>query len=404
MSESLAGVDLVSQPRVLWRRRAKTGVRNPLRLRPIEIIGIVAGWTAMGALAAAGRVLDPRVPVLSSEVNSAIIAISFIEYAIWALLTVPIVWVATRVDATDESRIRRRVALVVLGLGIAVAVDTGLRLIRNELLPLPFAPGIRPRTISEGLISFQFLDDFLIYLLVLGTGLTRNYFIRYRDRLGETRRLHSEAADLRAQLAEARLAALRARLNPHFLFNTLNAVAALVERDPPGVRRMLARLGDLLRFSLDESTDQEIAIEREVELVRLYLEIMEVRFQGRLETRLTIDDSVKRALVPTLILQPLVENAFKHGVSMTEEPGIVSIDARRQGSEIVLTVTDNGPGPGRPNASGEGLANTRKRLQELYGDDQRFELREADDGGAIARVELPFHVTPLSDDGVQATW
>lgn len=401
MLESLAGAELVSQPRTARRRRAVGGVRNPLRLRPIEIAGIVAGWTLMGALAAAGRVLDPRVPLLSSDVNTAIIAISFIEYAIWALLTVPIVWVATRVDATDESRIRRRVALVVLGLGIAVAVDTALRLIRFELLPLG---GFRPVRISEGLISFQFLDDFLIYLLVLGTGLTRNYFIRYRDRLGETRRLHSETADLRAQLAEARLAALRARLNPHFLFNTLNAVAALVEHDPPGVRRMLARLGDLLRFSLDESTDQEITLEREVELIRLYLEIMEVRFQGRLETRLTIDPEVKRALVPTLVLQPLVENAFKHGVSMIEETGRVTLDARREGAELVLTVTDNGPGPSSPNASGEGLANTRKRLQELYGGEQQFDLVEASDGGALAIVRLPFHTTPLAETGVQATW
>ena len=375
------------------------GARNPLRLRPVEIVGIVAAWGFVALLTAAGRVVDPRGPLLSSDVNRALIAVSFIEYAIWALLTFPIVWVATRMDATDESRIRRRVALVVLGLGIAVAVDTGLRLIRNEMLPPPQTPlgaVFRSRSVSEALLSFQFLDDFLIYLLILGTGLTRNYFIRYRDRLGETRRLHEEAADLRAQLAEARLAALRSRLNPHFLFNTLNAVAALVERDPPGVRRMLARLGELLRFSLDESNEQEITVDREVELVRRYLDIMEVRFQGRLETSLTVDDSVRNALVPTLLLQPLVENAFKHGVSMIEETGVVRIDARREGAELVLTVTDNGPGPVTPNGTGEGVANTRKRLEELYGDQQRFELRQASpDGGALVTVRLPYHTAPL---------
>jgi two-component system, LytTR family, sensor kinase len=376
-----------------------TTARDPLRLRPIEIVGIVAGWTFVGALAAIGRIFDPRVPLLSSEVNTALIGLSFIEYAIWALLTVPIVWVATRVDATADSRIRRRVALVILGLGIAIAVDTGLRLIRNEVLPPPRAElgmELRPTRVSEGLLSFQFLDDFMIYLLVLGTGLTRNYFIRYRDRLGETRRLNAEAADLRAQLAEARLAALRSRLNPHFLFNTLNAVAALVERDPPGVRRMLARLGELLRFSLDESDEQEITLAREIELVRLYLEIMEVRFQGRLDTELTIDESVTQALVPTLILQPLVENAFKHGVSMIEDAGVVTVNARREGADLVLAVTDNGPGPVSPNANGEGLANTRKRLQELYGDEQQFELRAASpEGGAIVTVRLPFHTAPV---------
>jgi two-component system LytT family sensor kinase len=389
-------------------RRSVPSARNPLRLRPIEILGIVAGWTFVGALAAIGRVFDPRVPLLSSEVNTALVALSFIEYAIWALLTVPIVWVATRVDATAEYRIRRRVALVVLGLGIAVAVDTSLRLIRNELLPPPRTPigaAFRATDVKEGLLSFQFLDDFMIYLLVLGTGLTRNYFIRYRDRLGEARRLNNEAADLRAQLAEARLAALRSRLNPHFLFNTLNAVAALVERDPSGVRRMLARLGELLRFSLDESNEQEVTVAREVELVRLYIEIMEVRFQGRLDAQLNIDESAKQALVPTLLLQPLVENAFKHGVSMIEDTGVVSVEVHREGSDLLLEVTDNGPGPVSPNGEGEGLANTRKRLQELYGDQQEFELRTATPaGGAIAMVRLPFHTAPVLEAEVQAAW
>ena len=379
---------------------------DPLRLRPIEIIGIVSAWTFVGLMAAAGRVVDPRGPLLSSELNKALIVLSFIEYAIWALLTFPIVWVTTRMDATADARIRRRVALVVLGLGIAIAVDSALRLVRNELLErTPLGAAFRASSVSEGLLAFQFLDDFMIYLLILGTGLTRNYFIRYRDRLGETRRLHAEAADLRAQLAEARLAALRSRLNPHFLFNTLNAVAALVERDPPGVRRMLARLGELLRFSLDESNDQEITVDREVELVRRYLDIMEVRFQGRLETNLTVDDAVKNALVPTLILQPLVENAFKHGVSMIEETGIVSVDARRDGADLVLTVTDNGPGPVSPNGSGEGVANTRKRLQELYGDQHRFELGSASpDGGAVVTVRLPYHTAPLAQVEAHSIW
>jgi two-component system, LytTR family, sensor kinase len=389
-------------------RRASRTPQNPLRLRPIEILGVAAGWTFVGALVAVGRVYDPRVPLLSSEVNTTLLALSFIEYAIWALLTVPIVWVATRVDATAEYRIRRRVALVVLGLGIAVAVDTSLRLIRKEMLPPPptsIGTDVRSTEVSEGLLSFQILDDFMIYLVVLGTGLTRNYFIRYRDRLGEARRLNDEAADLRAQLAEARLAALRSRLNPHFLFNTLNAVAALVERDPSGVRRMLARLGELLRFSLDESDEQEITVAREVELVRLYLEIMEVRFQGRLETRLLIEESTKHALVPTLVLQPLVENAFKHGVSMIEDTGVVTVAVRRQGSDLVLKVTDNGPGPTSPNGEGEGLANTRKRLLELYGAQQEFELRMATpSGGAVAFVRLPFHTTPVLPAELQVAW
>ena len=152
----------------------------------------------------------------------------------------------------------------------------------------------------------------------------------------------------------------------------------------------------MFTLSLDESDEQEITLAREIELVRLYLEIMEVRFQGRLETELSIDESVSQALVPTLILQPLVENAFKHGVSMIEDAGVVTVYARREGSDLLLAVTDNGPGPVSPNANGEGLANTRKRLQELYGDEQQFELRAASpEGGAVVTVRLPFHTAPV---------
>lgn len=384
--------------------RRLEGMPDSLRLRTAEILAIVAGWTFLGALAAAGRVLDPRVPVSRPDVNGALIVLTFIEYAVWALLTVPIVWVSARVDAAESVRAHRvqgRMILVALGLGIAVAVDTALRLVRGELLPASgtaFGTPFRSTGAIEGLLSFQFLDDFMIYLLVLGTGLTRNYFIRYRDRLSETRRLQAEAADLRAQLAEARLAALRSRLNPHFLFNTLNAVAALVERDPPGVRRMLARLGELLRYSLDESNDQEIPLDREVDLLRRYLEIMEVRFQGRLETHLDIAEEVRNALVPALVLQPLVENAFKHGVSRIEGVGVVALAANRIGSDLVLTVSDNGPGPEFPVVEGEGIANTRRRLAELYGDRQRFELRAGQSGGTVAVVRLPYR-TPTASSG-----
>jgi two-component system, LytTR family, sensor kinase len=119
----------------------------------------------------------------------------------------------------------------------------------------------------------------------------------------------------------------------------------------------------------------------------------------------TVDDSVRNALVPTLLLQPLVENAFKHGVSMIEETGVVGVDARRVGADLVLTVTDNGPGPVTPNGSGEGVANTRKRLEELYGDQQRFELRQASrDGGAVVTVRLPYHTARLVEMEAQAAW
>jgi len=218
--------------------------------------------------------------------------------------------------------------------------------------------------------------------------------------------LHTNAAmkDRELQLVEARslaqtaqLTALRLQLNPHFLFNTLNAVSSLVESDPRGVRRMISRLGDLLRHTLEETNEREITLDRELDLLRRYLDIMEVRFQGALDVQVKSDPSLSSALVPNMILQPMVENAFKHGLSETPSGGRVEISARRLGDELILEVKDNGPGvreQGTGNGEqGIGVQNTRDRLHALYGDRYRFSLRNRDDGvtGAVAELALPYH-------------
>ena len=210
-------------------------------------------------------------------------------------------------------------------------------------------------------------------------------------------RLQAHAAQLQAtlqgQLAEARLAALRSQIDPHFLFNTLNAVSSLVERDPKGVRRMIARLSELLRLRLEGANEPETTLDRELDTLSRYLEIMQIRFQKRLEVVMDIATESREALVPTLVLQPLVENAIKHGLSQNEAGGRLEIGAHVDGARVVLTVRDNGGGIGSSNAEGDGIGvrNTRERLQQLYGDDHSFTLRNADGGGAIATVSLPFH-------------
>jgi two-component system, LytTR family, sensor kinase len=199
---------------------------------------------------------------------------------------------------------------------------------------------------------------------------------------------------LQAQLADARLAALRTQLNPHFLFNTLHAVSALVERDPRGVRRMIARLSELLRTTLDGADEQEVPLEQELTFTHRYLEIMQIRFQGRLSIESQVEPAVLDALVPNLILQPLVENAIKHGVSKIDVEGRIQIQARRDGERLVLCVRDNGPRASESvlrAAEGIGLRNTRERLLELYGSEQSFTLRGAEDGGVVAEVIIPFH-------------
>jgi two-component system, LytTR family, sensor kinase len=248
-----------------------------------------------------------------------------------------------------------------------------------------------------GVTRLFWLDDLMVYFAVVAMGFARDFFRRYQARREEATRLEAHAAELHAQLAEARLAALRTQLDPHFLFNTLHAISTLVERDPRGVRRMIARLSELLRSSLEEGPEQEVPLEKELAFLDRYLEIMQIRFQGRLEVDMQVDGAVMDAFVPTLILQPLVENAVKHGVSKVAGTGRIEIRGfRDEEVRLVLQVRDNGPGLGdgqtSPREEGVGLANTRARLEQLYGPDQSLTLQAAADGvGLVAEVRLPYH-------------
>ena len=378
-----------------------------LPLRRTELLLIFAFWTVLALLIAASRVLDPRGPgSVQSAIPTTPIILAFTESYLWAVLTVPLFWLTSRFSL-DDPRDRVEHVLLFLGLGLVAAmfVDVLLHFVRMELFPFRLGGrrGGPPPTWLTGLTRLWFLDDLIYAFAIISAGIARDIFARYRARQDEAVRLTAHAAQLQAQLAEARLTVLRTQLNPHFLFNTLHAVSSLVERDPRGVRRMISRLSELLRRTLEGTNEQEISLEREIELLRLYLDIMQVRFQGRLLVHIDIDDELLPALVPNLILQPLVENAIKHGVSRVEESGRVEVSARRSEEELVLTVRDNGPGvaDGRvdaagngardDSASGVGLRNTRARLEELYGEEQRLTLRPADDGGTIAEVRLPYH-------------
>src|ERR1043166_2419974 len=245
-----------------WHERQHESRSQRIPLRPAELAAIILFLLFFAVLNAAGRLIDPRIPGLRPEVTHAVLILSFIEYAIWALLTVPIVWLAHRFTISSSERASRLLFFLAVGVVLAILVDTISSQFRAHLLPPP--PGRPPRGMFTNIIRFEFLDDFMVYLAVLGAALARDYFLRYQARLEETTRLQSQAARLEAQLAEARLDALRTQLNPHFLFNTLNAVSTLVERDPRGVRRMIARLSDLLRHTLDETDEQEIPLDREL--------------------------------------------------------------------------------------------------------------------------------------------
>lgn len=390
------------------------------RLTPGEIFAILAFWAFLVVLTAAGLLVDPRVAAVAAmraalrpEVTSGIDKIALVEYGLWAVLTLPIFWMTRRFGG-ERPTLDHILAFLVIGVVLAIAADALLKVISQEVIrptfpraPLPAsrfpfpAPGSPPGQPVRGLFSrFSFLYDFMVYLVVLGAGLARNYYVRYQARLEETRRLEAEATELRAEAAElhaqvtdARLNALRAQLNPHFLFNTLNAVSTLVDEDPPGARRMIARLSDLLRHTL-EGDEQEIPLARELEMLRRYLDIMEVRFQGKLEVSIETEASLDGALVPNLVLQPLVENAFRHGLALMQTVGRVTVRVVRDDGDLVLTVRDNGRGPAKEVHEGVGLANTRARLTQLYGARQRLALTAAEGGGALVEVRFPYHTTP----------
>jgi two-component sensor histidine kinase len=366
---------------------AETTGREYYPLRWADVAAIVLFWLFLAFLSAAGRELDPRIPGVPPRIVESVLRATYIEYAWWALITGPIWWFATRYSVEGGRRYGRMLLFLIGGLVIAMLTDRMLAEIRTALIDAARddARGGRRRGGRGGapLLGLGFLDDLMVYFAVLGSGVARDYFMRYRARLEETARL-------RGQLAQARLDALRSQLNPHFLFNTLNAVSALVERDPRGVRRMIARLSDLLRYTLDESTEQEVTLDRELDLLGEYVELMQIRFQGKLTVDIHVSDDVRRALVPNLILQPIVENAIKHGVGQITTSGIIRIEAQRNGDDLIVTITDNGPGPAG-GAEGVGLRNTNERLRAMYGDAYRAELHAAAGGGTEAVVRMPYH-------------
>ena len=252
---------------------------------------------------------------------------------------------------------------------------------------------VRPR-FGEWM-SFGVHQNVQVYWMAAAAAMALEY-----HRQGRARELG--ASQLQAQLARARLHALQMQLHPHFLFNTLNSIAELVHHDPRGADRMIGQLGDLLRMTVDGSPAQEVTLRRELELVGAYLEIERTRFGGRLSVRTRVAPEALDALVPTLLLQPLVENAVRHGLSPRAAPGTLVLSAGVEGGTLRLAVADDGRGLRRDPHTGRipervGLGNTRARLAELYGAAHRFELGDAPGGGAVALVEIPFRTAPARE-------
>ena len=379
--------------------------RDRFSLTRREVLLIVAFWFSLAMLTALNRRFDIRSGGFQLTFTSAPVVFAFIESFAWALITPIVFWLSRRFTLDRGNRFKSILVLLAVGVAVAWLLAVSMEGLRESLFPPPpdgarrggrggFAPPIVIVT------RLRAANNLLIYIAVVAAGLARSYSLRYSARREESVRLQAESARLEAQLAEARLDALRRQLDPHFLFNTLNAISSLVERDPRGVRRMISRLGELLRYSIEGSGEQEIPLRKELELLQRYIDIMQVRFQGRLEVERHVDDAALDALVPNLILQPLMENALKHGVDRIEGTGRIEILASREGEDVVLRVRDNGPGVNGGGGAtsdaaraGIGLRNTMERLEQLYGDGGCFTLRsiDGDAPGAEAEVRVPYH-------------
>ena len=356
-----------------------------------ELLAIVGFWTFIALLSSANHILDPRGPGSRWADPMHPITLEFLEAYVWALITPLVFWLSGRVRMERSRWLGSAILLLLAGIAISVVVDVAEDLFEVHALGRAgAAAGMSP---VQSLVRMWFLNDLMIYLALVATGFAREYFYRYRARQDEAVRLQARAAVLEAQLADARLEALRMQVNPHFLFNTLHAISTLVNRDPDGVRRMIAKLASLLRTTLQGGAQPEVPLERELEFLEDYLEIMQVRFQGRLAVEFDVDAGLLHARIPNLILQPLVENAVKHGVARTDEPVRITVGATSANGSLVLRVLDTGPGLNQDDEDGLdegiGLRNVRERLSQLYGEDATLTVEARPEGGVCSQIRLP---------------
>src|SRR5215469_11883075 len=341
------------------------------------------GWTALALFFASQTWLAYKYS--GGQVSFwLVLKISLTEWYGWALLAPGIIWLGRRFPL-ERGRWRRSFTIhLATSIGVSLLKWTLNNLLRRYILGF-----------SSVSLSFMFHQNLATYWILVVATQGYLYYSRYRE--GELR-----AAHLSAQLAEAQLQALRMQLHPHFLFNTLNAISTLVHKDPEIADRMIARLSDLLRLTLENVGVQEVRLAQELEFLDRYLEIERMRFPDRLEVRMRIAPETLDARAPYLILQPLVENAIRHGIAPRSTPGTVEIRSECKDGRLILEVRDDGPGisPDRILKDGVGISSTRARLERLYGAAHQLELRNAAEGGLVVTLAMPFRLT-TGDLGAQ---
>jgi sensor histidine kinase YesM len=288
----------------------------------------------------------------------------------------------------------RRIAWHIAGAVVFSALHTTLMALSRQLLSPLFGQGPYDYGIMTYRYPMEFSKDFMAYTVIV---LLYYSFERYR--LAQAQQL--AAAELQTRLAQAQLENLRLQVQPHFLFNTLNTISSVMYEDVHAADAMITQLSDLLRLTLHASRSHEIPLAEELEIARLYMDLMQKRFENKLRVSYAVDPSLNDSLVPQLILQPLLENSLRHGMKSGSSAMEISVAAQRENGSLILRVADNGSGlretdPSRVFGRGLGLSNIRDRLVQLYGERQQFSIANQPSGGAEVTLRVPLHFSTQS--------
>ena len=348
---------------------------------------IIGFWTLIGLLFTSQYYFELRSEAESFTISwGKLLSVQFAQWFLWIALSPLILWLGHRFPI-ERTRWQRGLIVHVPASVVVACLHIAMYSIVIVLVkPFPWRMEYEYWNIFQGRVFSLFYFNFIIYWALLGASYAFDYYRRFHE--GELR-----SSNLEAQLVQAQLQALKMQLHPHFLFNTLNAIATQVRKNEnKAATDMLAGLSDLLRLTLDNVGKQEVSLKQELDFLERYLEIEQIRFADRLQVRIKIAPETLNARVPNLILQPLVENAIRHGIAARMNSGLVEIIAERENETLRLQVKDDGPGlpNGKSMNSGVGISNTTARLQHLYGTAQRLTFNNAKEGGTVATIEIPF--------------
>ena len=357
-----------------------------------KAVAIVAAWAAFGVIYAGPIYFEMR---YEGHGHTAwrIFSWGILMWLAWAPLTPAMIWLARRyslIGSAWKSSLLVHLPAFLLASAMHTAAATAITLTIKPFDDMGASPqAFWPRFLSR--LPGSWGSDLLAYGAVIGICYALDYYRKYRER-------EFLASRLEAQLAQAQLDSLRMQLHPHFLFNTLNNIVGLVrDQKNQAAVSMLVGLSDLLRHTLDHSARQEVELREELNFIKLYLSIQEMRFSDRLQIKFDIDPATTKAMVPNLILQPLTENALRHGFGRSADSGLVGISSAVEDGHLRLTVYDNGAGLRDDwqlkGSAGIGLANTAARLQQLYDDNHQFDIRNRDCGGVEVVIVMPFKIS-----------